>query len=141
MIDDLVYVGIGLLVLAFVWGILFIFPKSPIKKWCWSVSNKLSIAIIYYGGLPPGGNRNYLTVYGELRALSPIKVEKMILSIKRKKIISWDWKPHLVTGDESGYIDFYRPEWLRGGNHSVRLIAYTPHGYSKSEKFTLGVRD
>lgn len=101
------------------------------------MGNKLGITII----APPKGNKQYLTVYGGLRTLSPIKVEKIVLSIKGEKLTSWDWKPHIVTGDEPRYMDFYRPEWLRSGDYSARLIAYTPDGYSKSEKFTLEVKD
>ena len=141
VIDDLVHVGIGLFALGLVWGILFFKPNSPIRKRCWSVSDKLSIAIINYGGFPPKGGRQYLTVYKTLRALSPIRVDKMALLIGKKKIVSYHWKSYEVTGDESDYVNFDRPEWLRNGNHSARLIAYTPHGYSKSEKFRLEVRD
>jgi hypothetical protein len=92
-------------------------------------------------GIPPKGNRRYLTVYKTLRVLSPIKVDRIVLSIGRKKIIPHDWESYEVTGDESGYIDFDRPGWLPNGNHSARLIAYTPDGYSKSDKFTLEVKD
>jgi hypothetical protein len=134
-------IGIGFFVLAIVWGILFVNPKSPIRRWCWSASDKLSIAVMNYGGFPPQGNRRYLTIYATLRALSPIRVDKMLLSIGRKKILHFDWKSHNVNGDESGYVDFNRPEWLRSGNHSARVIAYTPYGYSKSEKFIIAVRD
>jgi hypothetical protein len=134
-------IGIGCFILASVWGILFVFPKSPIRKWCLSVSNKVSITIENYGGFPPRGNRRYLTVYKTLRVLSPIKVDKIILSIGRKKIIPRDWESYEVTGDESGFINFDRPGWLPNGNHSARLIAYTPDGYSKSKKFTLEVKD
>ena len=143
-------IGMGCFILTVLWGILFVFHKSPVRKWCWSVSDKLSIAIVYYGGHPPGGNRNYLTVYGELRALLPIEVDKVVIIIGikkkkiipwRKKIISWDWRPHVVSGDEGGYVDFKRPEWLSDGNHDARLIACTPYGYSKSEEFAIRVRD
>jgi hypothetical protein len=37
---------------AVVWGILFVFPKSPMRKRCLSVSNKVSIMIENYGGFP-----------------------------------------------------------------------------------------
>jgi hypothetical protein len=135
------HIGIGFFVLAGIWGILFVFPKSPIRKWCWSVSNKLSITIEHYSGFPPKGNRRYLTVYKTLRALTPIKVDQILLCIGRKTVIPRDWKSHKVAGDESEYINFDRPEWLPNGNHSAKLIVYTPDGYSKSEIFTLEVRD
>ena len=135
-------IGIGCLILAGVWGILFVFNKSPIRKWCWSVSDIISIEIINYAGFPPQGNKKYLTVYNKLRASSPIKVDKVLLSMGRRKIIPLDWKSSKVSGDESeGYISFKRPERLRSGKHSARLIAYTPYGYSKSEVFTIEVRD
>ena len=135
------HIAIGFSVLSLVWGILLVNPKSPIRKWCLSVSNRLSIVIENYGGFPPKGNRQYLTVYKTLRALSPIRIDKILLTIGRNKIIPRDWKSQEVTGDESGYINFDRPEWLPNGNHSARLIAYTPDGYSKSETFRLKVRD
>jgi hypothetical protein len=140
-IIDSQFIGIGFSILAIVWGILFLFPKSPIRKRCLSVSNKVSITVENYGGFPPKGNRQYLTVYKTLRVLSPIKVDKIILSIGRKKIMPRDWESYEVRGDESGNINFDRPGWLPNGNHSARLIVYTPDGYSKSKKFTLEVKD
>ena len=70
-----------------------------------------------------------------------MKVDEILLIIARKKIVPLDWKSHEVTADESGYVNFDRPEWLHSGNHSARLIAYTPYGYSKSEKFILTIKD
>jgi hypothetical protein len=131
------YIGIGFFVLAGVLGILFVNPKSPIRSRCWSVGNKLGVTIIR----PATGNRQSLTVYEGLRALSPIRVDKIRLSIGRKKIIADDWESHEVAGDESRYIYFDRPKWLYSGEYSARLIAYTPEGYSKSDKFTLRVKD
>jgi hypothetical protein len=106
-----------------------------------SVSSTLSITVEDYGGFLPKGNRQYLTVYKTLRALSPIEVDKIVLTIDRKRIIPRDWESHKVAGDESEYLNFNRPEWLPNGNHRARLIAYTPYGYSKSEEFTIEVRD
>lgn len=63
----------------------------------------------------------------------------MLLSIGGKKIIPFDWKPHDIQGDESGYVNFDTPQWLLNGNHSARLTVYTPYGYSKSQKFTIFV--
>ena len=135
------WMGIGCLILVVIWGILFVFPKSPIRKRCWSVSDRLSIEKINYAGFEPKGNKMYLNVYYTLRALSTIKVDKILLSIERKKIIPLDWKSYEVTGEKSGYVNFETPEWLSSGKHSARLIVYTPYGYSKSEKFAVRVRD
>ena len=134
-------VGIGFFVLAGIWGILFVNPKSPIRSRCWSVSSILGVTIIQRGVYSPKGNRQYLTIYKVLRTLSPIRVDKVSLCIGRKRIISFDWKSHVIEGDEPGYANFNRPEWLLNGNHSARLIVYTSKGYSKSERFALKVRD
>ena len=133
--------AIGFSVLSFIWVVLLINPKSPIRRSCLSVSSTLSITVENYGGFPPKGNRQYLTVYKTLRALSPIEVDKIVLTIDRNRIIPRDWESHKVAGDESEYLNFNRPEWLPNGNHRARLIAYTPYGYSKSEEFTIDVRD
>lgn len=135
------WMGIGCLILVVIWGILFVFPRSPIRKSCWSASDRLSIEKINYAGFEPKGNRKYLSIYITLRALSRIKVEEILLSIERKKMIPLDWKSYEVTGEKSGYVNFKKPEWLISGKHSARLIVYTPYGYSKSEKFTIRVRD
>jgi len=135
------WMGIGCLILVVLWGILFIFPKSPIRRRCWSVSDRLSIEKINYAGFPPKGNRKYLSVYHTLRALSTIKVEKILLSIGGREIIPLDWESYEVIGDKSGYVNFERLEWLSSGSHSARLIVYTPYGNSKSEIFRVEVRD
>jgi len=141
VIADSVHVGIWLFTLACVWGMLFLFKKSPIRSRCWSVSNKLGITIRKDGAYSPKGNRQYLTVYTGMRALSPMRVDRISLCVGRRKIPPFSWKQHEVEIDEFGYVNFNTPSWLPKGEHSARLIVYTPEGYSKSEKFTLTVKD
>jgi hypothetical protein len=66
------------------------------------------------------------------------------MSITRKigrKQLSSDWKPTRVEADESKYVYFAKPDWLNIGEYKARLIAYTPDGFSKSEKFIVKVNE
>jgi len=126
--------GISVWVLTAIWGFLFVYPKSPVRKYWWSVSGKLGVVHIRNVGIT---NRD-LTIFVGFRAVSVIQIDKIVLKIGRKQLLS-DWEPRRVKADESCYIKFTRQNWLCAGEYNVRVIAYTPDGFSKSEKFPLTV--
>ena len=113
---------------------LFVNPKSPVRRYCCSISGKLGVILI--DGMNAG--HKYLTAYVGLRAVSVIQVDKIILKIGGKRLLS-DWEATRVEADKSRYINFVRPDWLHVGEYEARLIAYTPEGFSKSEKFLIKV--
>jgi len=127
-------IGISILVLTVIWGFSFVNPKSPVRKYWWSVSSKLGIVSLSKVGV----NDRYLTIYVGLRSVSVNQVDKICLKIRRKQLVS-DWQPTRVEADESRYINFTRPDWLHKGEYEANLIAYTPYGFSRSEKFLVRV--
>ena len=134
MIGASQWVGIALLSLAVVWGFLFVNPKSPVRKYWWSVSSRLGIVPITNVGV---SDRD-LTIHVGLRAVSVIRVDKIGLKIGCKQLLS-DWQTTRVEAGEHRYINFARPDWLYVGEYKASLIAYTPDGFSKSEKFLIKV--
>jgi hypothetical protein len=133
------YVGLALFVLAFIWAYLFVSPFSPVKRYWWSVSDKLVIMTLQTPGYKAKVTSEYITVWVELRPRSSIMVDRIVIKIGRERITSFDWKSHEVAAREYKFVDFERPNWLGVGEHETRLIAYTPEGYSKSGKFILEV--
>jgi hypothetical protein len=134
------WVGIAFLSLAAVWGFLFINPRSPIRGRWWSVSNKLGIGIMSYTRPSVGIGNQYITIYMWLRAMSDIQVDKIVLQIGHKHLVS-DWDSRIIQGDETRYINFTRPQWFSVGQYEASLIAYTPYGFAKSGKFPVKVKD
>jgi hypothetical protein len=129
--------GIALIVVAIILGFLFVNPKSPVRKQWWLVSGKLGVVCINNRGFGNVGvGDKYLTIDIGLRAVSVIQVDKMVLKVGRKQLLS-DWVSKRVEADEIQYINFIRPSWLCAGNYEAYLIAYTPDGISKSEEFPL----
>ncbi len=141
MIGPSQWVGIALLSLAVVWGFLFVNPKSPVRKYWWSISDKLVIVNMQYAGQGAKANAKYITVFTELRPRLHIMVDKIAIEIKRKKISSFHWKSHEVAVAEQILVNFERPDWLYAGVYEAKLIAFTPEGRSKSGKFTVEVND
>jgi len=131
--------GITLLILGGIFLFLFAYPKSPIRKYWWSVSGKLGVVNIGTMGINTVGvGAEYLTIHVGLRAASVIRVDKIVLKIGRKSLVS-NWESTRVEADETRYINFTRPDWLHVGEYKANLIAYTPDGFSKSERFLIEV--
>jgi len=132
-------IGIAILALTAIWGFLFVNPISPVKKYWWSASGKLTFIITQEPGYRATANNEYISVWIELVSWSGIMVDRIILKIGRKRIPSFDWRPHEVLAREHKFREFKRPDWLDMGVYKAHLIAYTPEGYSKSRKFMLEV--
>jgi hypothetical protein len=139
MIGTSQYIGIAILVLAVIWGFLFVNPKSPVKKHWWSASEKLMIMTLQTPGYKATVNSGYISVWIDLTSHSGIMVDRIVMKIGWERITSFDWKSHEVMAREHKFLDFERPNWLSAGEHEAKLIAYTPEGYSKSGKFILEV--
>ena len=114
---------------------LFVNPKSPLRKHCYQIPGKLGVQIVNDGRNNINVSGEYLTIYLGLRAIVDIKVDKVDLKIGHKKPLPSDWKPRVIQGDETRYINFQRPSWLGKGKHQAYLVAYTPEGFSKSNRF------
>ncbi|OGN90712.1 MAG: hypothetical protein A2158_03865 [Chloroflexi bacterium RBG_13_46_14] len=133
-------IGIVILGLTAIWGFLFVYPKSPVKKYWWSALGKLTIMTPpQTPGYKSTVNNELISVWVDLTSWSGIMVEKIVIIIGREKTPSFDWTSHEVMGREHKFLDFKRPSWLGTGEYEAKLIAYTPEGYSKSEKFILEV--
>jgi hypothetical protein len=133
------YVGIPMLVLAAIWGFLFLCPKSPVKKHLWAIPDKLMFTTPQELGYEPKVKTECISVWVDLTSLSGIMVDMIALKIRwRKGIPSFEWNSH-VLNKERKYLDFKRPDYLNAGKYKARLIAYTPEGYSKSREFILEV--
>jgi len=141
MLEPHLYVGLAFFVLAFIWTCLFVLPFSPVKRYWWSVPDKLVIMTLQKPGYKAKANSEYITVPAELRPRSSIMVDRIVIKIGRERVTSFDCKSHKVVARELKFLDFERPDWLGVGEHEAQLIAYTPEGYSKSEKFILEVTD
>lgn len=139
MIGGPQYVGIGVLALAAIWGFLFVNPISPVKKCWWSALGKLTFMIDHDPGHGAKANNEYISVWVALVSWQGIMVDRLVLKIGRKRISSFDWKPHEVLEREYKFVDFERPDWLNMGVYEAQLIAYTHEGYSKSKMFMLEV--
>lgn len=135
MIGTSQYIGIAILTLAIIWGLLFVNPKSPMKKCWWSASEKLMIITIQTPGYKVTVSNEYISVWVDLTSRSGIMVDRIAIKIGREEITSFDWNPHEVMIREHKFLDFKRPNWLSTGEYEAQLIAYTPEGYSKSGKF------
>ena len=135
------YTGIILLVIAAIWGFLFLCPKSPVKKCWWAISDKLIFMVPQELGYEPTVTMEIISVYVDLTPKSGIMVDRIAIKIGRKRFYSFEWKAHKVVAHEKKFLDFIRPDWLGVGKHKASLIAYTPEGFSKSEKFILEVRN
>ncbi len=133
------FVGIVMLILATIWGFLFLCPKSPVKRYWWSIPDKLMFRTPQEPIYKATVSSEIVSVWVDLASPSSIMVDRIVLKIGRKKgILSFEWNPHVIT-TEHKFLDFKRPDWLDVGKHGARLIAYTPDGYSKSGKFVLEV--
>lgn len=126
--------GIVLILLAGILLFLFANPRSPVRGKWWSASGKLGVVCIGTVGV----SDDYLTIHVGLRAASVSRVDKIVLRIGRKSLLS-DWKSTRVEADETRYINFIRPDWLYTGEYEASIIAYTPDGFSKTEKFPVKV--
>jgi len=138
MITPYSYIGLAFVIFSIVWAYLFILPISPIKR-SWAISDKLIVSTLTSPGYKPHINNDVISVWVELKPRSSIKVDKIVLAIRREKIPSLGWKAHKVVSNEHKYMDFKKPDWLNQGNFKLKLIAYTPEGYSKSGQFVLEV--
>jgi len=140
MIGTSQYIGIVFLVLGIIWLLLFVSPKSPVKKYWWSASGKLMFVIPQELGYKPTVSKEIISVWVDITAPSGIMVSKIVLKITQKEgIPSFEWKSHEVMTREHRFLDFKRPDWLDIGEYETKLIAYTPEGFSKSRKFILEV--
>ena len=141
MIGTSQYIGITILTLAVIWGFLFLNPKSPVKKYWWSIPDQLKILTLQTPGYKATVNSEYISVWVDLTSRSGLIVDKIGLKIGRQEaIISDEWKPHEVITREHKFLDFNRPDHLNtAGEYKARLIAYTSEGYSKSGEFILEV--
>ncbi|HUV51597.1 MAG TPA: hypothetical protein VMW64_00805 [Dehalococcoidia bacterium] len=130
-------VGIVMLMLATIWGFLFLCPKSPVKKYWWSIPDKLMFVIPKEPGYKATVHSEYVSVWVDLTSQSGIMVDRIAIKIGRKRIYSFEWKSHEVAAHEHKFLDFKRPDWLGTGKYEAKLIAYTTEGYSQSRKFIL----
>jgi hypothetical protein len=137
MIGTSQYIGIAFLVLGAIWWFLFLNPKSPVKKYWWSIPDKLMFVIPQEPGYKASVNSECISVWVDLTSRSGITVDRIVLKIGRKEgIPSFEWNPHEIIIKKHKFLDFKRPDWLAVGKYEARLIAYTSEGYSKSGKFT-----
>ena len=74
-------VGIGLLIVGFIGGFLFINPKSPVRERWWSTSDKLRIQVVRNEDIKLGVGEGRFTVYIGFVAMPSIQVDKISLRI------------------------------------------------------------
>jgi hypothetical protein len=141
MVDISQQVGIGLIIIACILALLFICPKSPVRKKWWSASGKLAITLADDSKVGVSVDEGNIIVRVGLIAIPSIQVDKITLRIGRMKPCVSDWKPMEVKAVESRYINFQKPSEISKGCYNARLCAYTPDGYSKSNKFSLEIYD
>ena len=131
MIGTNEWVGIIFFVLATVFGFLFVYPKSPVRRRWWSISDKLSIT-----SLQADVDNKKLRVYIGIRTLSDIRIESIKLKIMGKLLVS-DWEPKSIVGDDTDYGYWGIPDKVPRGKHIVYMVAVTKDGFSKSPRFSI----
>ena len=140
MIGTSQYIGIALFVIAAIWWYLFLYSKSPVKKYWWAIPDKIMFLVSEELGYKPTVSKENISVWVDLTSYSGIMVNRIVLKIRQKESIpSFEWNSHKVMTREHKFLNFKRPGWLSVGEYESELIAYTPEGYSKSRKFTLEV--
>ena len=137
-------VGRGVLIFACVWFILFVNPKSPVRKIWWANTN-LRIAI---EGHPTFNiHKHTLRVEMDIMALSEVDIKQIYLELEGKRLPS-DWdsnsRPHWddvrgKAGQDCLELYFDIPDCVSSGSHTVRLIAVTKVGKSKSPKRKISI--
>ena len=138
MIGASQWVGIALLSLAGVGGVLFVNPKSPVRKIWWS-TNKLGITPADNSVIRVNANDENFTIRVGMVAVPSIYVSKISLKIARIRVWALNWEPMEVKATEAPYIKFTKPHQLGKGSYNASLYAYTPEGFSKSKKFSIRV--
>lgn len=140
MIGASQWVGITLLSLAFIWGFLFVFPKSPVKQIWWS-TNKLVITLADECEVRININDESFTIRVGMVAVPSIYVEKISLRVAKKRMYALNWDADEIKAIEAPYITFPKPDILNIGYYKATLYAHTTEGFSKSKKFSLIVSD
>ncbi len=139
MITISLQLGIGLIAIGFIFGFLFVYPKSPVRRQWWSISNKLSITLADNSVIRVNANDENFTIRVGMVAMSSFYVEKISLRIARIRVRALNWEPMGVKGMEAPYIKFPKPHQLGKGCYNASLYAHTPEGFSKSKKFSIRV--
>ncbi len=96
-------VGIGLILVAIVWWFLFIFPKSPVRRYWWSVSSKLGITLADGSEVQVGTTEGSIVFRVGLRAMPSIQVNKIGLRIGQRTLGS-NWEPTEIKADEAPHM-------------------------------------
>jgi len=90
-------------------------------------------------GYEPKVRDDLINIWVDLTAQSSIMVDRIVLKVKqRRPIPSFEWNSQMITKKHE-FLDFIRPDWFNSGKYEAKLIAYTPEGHSKSEKFIIEV--
>lgn len=134
MIEISQQVGIGLIVVGFIWGFLFINPKSPVRKRWWSASGKLRIQVVRNADIELEAGEGSFIVYIGFVAMPSIQVDKISLRIGRRRFWASNWEPREVAATEAWYVSFLKSPQLGKGHYNAKVYAHTPDGLSKSEK-------
>ena len=126
--------GIGLLVVACILGLLFVNPKSPIRRRWWSVSGKLAIQVVRNEDIELRVGEGRFTVYIGFVAMPSMQVDKISLKIGRMRLWASDWEPREVAATEAWYVSFVKPPQLSTGTYDSNVFAHTRDGHSKSKR-------
>lgn len=137
MIDVSQQVGIGLLIVGFIWWLLFINPKSPVRERWWSTSGKLGIQVVRNADIKLGVGEDEFTVYIGFVAMPSIQVDKISLKIGRMRLWASNWAPREVAATEAWYVSFLKPHELGTGRYDGKVYAHTSDGCSKSERVSV----
>ena len=132
MIDIGQQLGIGLIIIAFIWAFLFVNPKSPVRKIWWSISGKLGITALKNYWF----NDSTITIPVGYNVIPSVQVDRIALRIRRQRLIA-NYACETLEASGILYLQFPRPDWLNNGKYEAYLIAYTPEGFSKSKKFSI----
>ena len=138
MIGPSQWLGAVLLALAFVVGLLFVNPKSLVRRRWWSTS-KLGITLADSSVIMVNANNENFTIRVGMVAVPSINVEKISLKIERIRVWALNWEPTEIKAIEARYIKFPKLYQLGKGRYNARLYAHTSEGFSKSNRFSIKV--
>ncbi len=137
MIGAVQWVGVAILIATAIWGFLFVNPKSPARKSWWSTSGKLAVQVIRNEAINIKVGEDGFVVYVGFVAMPSIKIDRISLTIGRRRLWASNWEAREIAATEAWYVSFPNPSQLSDGHYSGSVYAHTHDGVAKSKAVSI----